>query len=88
VARQRVLFVSTHDSARSQMAEGLLRHLGGDRFEAVSAATESTPVHALAIRAMAELGFDIAEQQPETPQRYLGQSFDHIVTVCDGTADT
>ena len=88
MTRQRVLFVSTHDSARSQMAQGLLRHLGGDRFEARSAATETTPVRALAIRAMAELGIDIAGRQPETPERYLGQSFDHIVTVCDGTADT
>jgi arsenate reductase len=76
VARQRVL-----------MAEGLLRHLGGDRFEASRAATEATPVRPLAIRAMAELGIDIAGQEPETPERYLGQSFDHIVTVCDGTAD-
>ena len=60
--RARVLFVCTHDSARSQMAEGLLRHLAGDSFEAHSAGTEATHVRPLAIRVMDEAGVDITDQ--------------------------
>jgi arsenate reductase (thioredoxin) len=82
-ARQRVLFLCTHNSARSQMAEGLLRALGGERFEAFSAGTESTHVRPLAIRAMAELCIDIARQQSKTLDRYLDQQFDAVITVCD-----
>ncbi|MEJ7816510.1 MAG: hypothetical protein WKF53_15165, partial [Rubrobacter sp.] len=60
VHRSRVLFLCTHNSARSQMAEGLLRHLAGDRFEVHSAGTEATHVRPLAIRAMGEIGVDIS----------------------------
>ena len=80
---QRVLFLCTHNSARSQMAEGLLRALGGQRVEAFSAGTEATHVRPLAIRAMAELGIDISGQQSKTLDRYLDQSFDAVITVCD-----
>ena len=73
----------THNSARSQMAEGLLRHLAGERFEAMSAGTEATSVRPLAIRAMGEIGVDISGQEPETLERYLGQPFDYVITVCD-----
>src|SRR3712207_9342200 len=69
--RSRVLFLCTHNSARSQMAEGLLRHLAGDRFDAHSAGTEATHVRPLAIRAMAELGIDISEQESEMLEGYL-----------------
>jgi arsenate reductase (thioredoxin) len=65
------------------MAEGLLRHLAGDRFEVMSAGTESTSVRPEAIRAMSELGVDISEQTSKTLERYLGQPFDYVVTVCD-----
>jgi arsenate reductase len=65
------------------MAEGLLRQLGGDRFEAFSAGTEATHVRPLAIRAMAELGIDIAQQESKTMERYLDQPFDKVITVCD-----
>jgi arsenate reductase len=65
------------------MAEGLLRHLGGDRFEAMSAGTEATRVRPLAIRAMEEVGVDISGQESETLDRYLGEPFDHVITVCD-----
>jgi arsenate reductase len=78
-----VLFLCTHNSARSQMAEGLLRALGGDRFEAFSAGTEATHVRPLAIRAMAELGIDISGQQSKTLERYLDQPFEAVITVCD-----
>ena len=81
--KQRVLFICTHNSARSQMAEGLLRHLGGERFEVFSAGTEATHVRPLAIRAMAELGIDISGQQSKTLDRYLGEPFDDVITVCD-----
>ena len=82
-AKQRVLFLCTHNSARSQMAEGLLRQRGGDRFEALSAGTEATHVRPLAIRAMAELGIDISSQASKTLERYLDQPFDQVITVCD-----
>jgi len=81
--RERVLFLCTHNSARSQMAEGLLRHFGGARFEACSAGTEATQVRPLAVRAMAELGVDISQQESKTLDRYLQQSFDKVITVCD-----
>jgi len=87
VSKHRVLFLCTHNSARSQMAEGLLRHLGGDRFEAFSAGTEATHVRPLAIRAMAELDVDISAQESKTLDRYLGEPFDAVITVCDQAAE-
>jgi arsenate reductase (thioredoxin) len=78
-----VLFLCTHNSARSQMAEGLLRHLAGDRFEAHSAGTEATLVRPLAIQAMDEIGIDICGQEPTTLGRYLAEPFDYVITVCD-----
>jgi arsenate reductase len=83
VERSRVLFLCTHNSARSQMAEGLLRHLAGDRFEAHSAGTEATHLRPLAIRAMDEIGVDISVQESKTLERYLGEPFDYVITVCD-----
>lgn len=79
----RILFLCTHNSARSQMAEGLLRHIAGDRFEVHSAGTETTFVRPLAIRAMAEIGIDIAGQRSKTMDEYLDQQFDYVITVCD-----
>ncbi len=79
----RVLFLCTHNSARSQMAEGLLRHLGGDRFEAHSAGMEAAQVRPLAIRAMAELGIDISTHESKTLNRYLWYPFDVVITLCD-----
>jgi arsenate reductase len=86
-SKRRILFVCTHNSARSQMAEGFLRHLAGDRFEAHSAGTEATRVRPLAIRAMAELGIDISGQWSKTLDRYLGEPFDAVITVCDQAAE-
>src|SRR5690348_11704360 len=83
MSKRRVLFLCTHNSARSQMAEGLLRHLAGDRFAVFSAGTEATHVRPLAIQAMAEVGIDIAGQESKTLARYLGQPFDAVITVCD-----
>ena len=86
--KQRVLFICTHNSARSQMAEGLLRRLGGERFEVFSAGTEATHVRPLAIHAMAEIGIDISGQQSKTLDRYLGEPFDAVITVCDAANET
>ena len=81
--RARVLFLCTHNSARSQMAEGLLRHLAGDRFESHSAGTEATRVRPRAIRAMEEIGVDISGQESKTLERYQQEPFDYVITVCD-----
>jgi arsenate reductase (thioredoxin) len=80
---QRVLFVCTHNSARSQMAEGLLRALAGDRFDAYSAGTEATAVRPEAVTVMAEIGIDISGQWSKTVDRYLGEPFSWVITVCD-----
>ena len=79
----RLLFMCTHNSARSQMAEGLLRALGGDRFEVHSAGLVATEIRPLAIRAMAERGIDIGGQWSKALASYDGQLFDTSVTVCD-----
>ena len=73
----------THNSARSQMAEGLLRQLASDHFEAMSAGTEATHVRPLAIRAMEEIGIDISGQESKTLERYLQERLDYVITVCD-----
>lgn len=81
--RTRVLFLCTHNSARSQMAEGLLRGMAEDRFEVFSAGTEATRVRPEAISVMAEIGLDISAQKSEALYRYLGEPLDLVVTVCD-----
>lgn len=83
MAKSRALFLCTHNSARSQMAEGLLRHLGGDRFEVHSAGTEATRVRPEAVSAMEELGVDLAGQESKTLDRYLGEEVEYVITVCD-----
>jgi len=85
--KQRVLFLCTHNSARSQMAEGLLRHFAGDRFEVFSAGTEATRVRPLAIQVMAELGIDISGQHSKTLDRYVNEPFAEVITVCDTAAE-
>ena len=85
---RRVLFLCTHISARSQMAEGLLRRLGGDRFEVHSAGTEATRVRPLAIAAMRELGIDISQQTSKMLDPYVDQRFDDVITVCDDANET
>lgn len=81
--RLRVLFLCTHNSARSQIAEGLLRDLAGDRFEVFSAGTEATLVREEAISVMEEIGVDISAQESKTLERYISEPFDLVVTVCD-----
>jgi arsenate reductase len=80
---QRVIFVCTHNSARSQMAEGMLRTWAGDRFEVFSAGTEATRVRPEAIAVMAEIGIDISGHTSKTLDPFLGEPFNWLVTVCD-----
>ena len=81
--KERVLFLCTHNSARSQMAEGFLRALGGDRFEAQSAGTEKTVVHPLAVRVMAERGIDISKHRSKVYDGLMQDPWDYLITVCD-----
>jgi len=86
--KQRVLFVCTHNSARSQMAEGMLRTWEGDRYEVASAGTEVTAVRPEAIAVMAELGIDISSQHSKSVNEFLGQEWDWVITVCDQARQT
>ncbi len=81
--RPRVLFVCTHNSARSQMAEGYLRRFGGDAVKAISAGTEPGELHPLAIAVMAEEGIDISGQQAKSVDDFVKQRLDYVITVCD-----
>jgi arsenate reductase len=81
--KERVLFLCTHNSARSQMAEAWLRALAGDRYEVASAGTEATRVHPLAARAMAEVGVDLGGHTSKTLDRFVGDRWDWVITVCD-----
>ena len=85
--KKRVLFVCTGNSARSQMAEGLVNHFLGDRWEAASAGTDpSSRVHPLAVQAMQELGISLSAQRPKRVDLFEDQGFDVVITVCDSAA--
>jgi arsenate reductase len=84
----RVLFVCTHNSARSQMAEGMVRAWGGDRFEAFSAGTEATRVRPEAIAVMREIGIDIAGHTSKTIVPFIGEAFAWVITVCDAAKES
>lgn len=84
---KRVLFLCTHNSARSQMAEGLLRTYGAGSFEVHSAGTVATRVRPEAIAVMHELGIDISTQHSKTLETYIEQAFDDVITVCDDAND-
>jgi protein-tyrosine-phosphatase/DNA-binding HxlR family transcriptional regulator len=79
----RVLFLCTHNSARSQMAEGLLREVGHNKVEVFSAGTEPTGIHPLAIKVMSGRGIDLRTHRSKHLEEYLGQEFDYVITVCD-----
>jgi arsenate reductase len=84
----RVLFVCTHNSARSQMAEGMVRAWGGGRFEAFSAGTEATRVRPEAIAVMREIGIDISEHTSKTIEPFIGEAFAWVITVCDAAKES
>ncbi|NJL35233.1 MAG: arsenate reductase ArsC [Chloroflexaceae bacterium] len=81
--RPRVLFLCTHNSARSQMAEGLLRHYAANQVVVQSAGSDPRPVHPVAVAVLAEMGIDISQQQSKHLETMRGQSFDYVITICD-----
>ncbi|MDI6868190.1 MAG: arsenate reductase ArsC [Coprothermobacterota bacterium] len=85
--KARVLFICTHNSARSQMAEGYLKKRYGEYFEAYSAGTEPTSVHPLAVRVMGEMGIDISEHRSKSVRKFLNHHFDLVITVCDSARE-
>ena len=81
--KRRVLFVCTHNSARSQMAEGMLRAWAGDRFEVASGGTEARGVRPEAVTVMGELGIDISGHASKTIEQFVGQPWDWLIPVCE-----
>lgn len=86
--KKRVLILCTGNSARSQMAEGLLRHDGGQAFEVLSAGVEPSRVRPQAIEAMREIGIDISSQRSKSVDEFAGQAFDYVITVCDNARES
>ena len=86
--KKRVLILCTGNSARSQMAEGLLRHDAGARFEVASAGTKPGGLNPLAVKAMAEVGIDISRHRSKSVDELLGERFDFAITVCDSARET
>lgn len=85
--KERVLILCTGNSARSQMAEGLLRHDAGDRFEVFSAGVKPSGVRPEAIAVMRELGIDLSGQRSKHVDEFSGHAFDYVLTVCDNARE-
>jgi len=85
--KPKVLFLCTGNSARSQMAEGYLRHVAGDRFEAMSAGIEPKGLNPLAVEVMREIGIDISQQQSKDVVSLLGEHIPYVVTVCNNAKE-
>jgi len=81
-AKKRALFLCTHNSCRSQMAEGIVNHDLGDSFEAFSAGTEATSVNPKAIEVMKEIGIDLSGHRSKVMDEFAGEQFDYVVTLC------
>jgi arsenate reductase len=86
--KPRVLFLCTGNSARSQMAEGLLRAKAGDRYEVFSAGTKPVGLNPNAVEALKELGIDISQYRSKSVDEFAGQQFDHVATVCDNAKES
>ena len=86
--KKRVLILCTGNSARSQMAEGLLRHDAGDKFEVESAGLAPSIVRPEAIQVMNEIGIDISAHRSKSADEFVGQNFDYIITVCDNAKES
>ncbi len=86
--KKRVLFLCTGNSARSQMAEGYLRQLAGDRFEVCSAGTRPVGLNPKAVAAMREIGIDISKHHSKSVDEFGGQRFDYVITVCDSAKES
>lgn len=85
--KKKILFVCTYNSARSQMAEGLLRNIYGDYFEVFSAGTNPSEVHPHAIKAMMEIGIDISSQRSKSVEDFMDRDIDYVITLCDGAKE-
>jgi len=85
--KKRILFICTHNSARSQIAEGLMNALYGDRYEAYSAGTEPSRVSPYAVAVMAEQGIDISRHRAKHVNEFRGMSFDYVITICDSAQE-
>lgn len=85
--KQSILVLCTGNSARSQMAEGIIRHLYGDRFEVFSAGTHPSLVRPEAIKAMAEIGIDISGHRSKSVEEFAGREIDYVLTVCDNARE-
>jgi arsenate reductase len=81
--KKRVLFLCTGNSARSQMAEGILRNLAGDQYDVFSAGTTPKGLHPRTVEVMKESGIDVSNYASKDLTQFLGQSFDYVITVCD-----
>ena len=86
--KKSVLILCTHNSSRSQMAEGLLRHDGGKYFDVESAGTDVTSVRGEAIEVLAELGIDISRHRSKAIQEFSDRKFDYVITVCDSAKES
>lgn len=86
--RKRVLILCTGNSARSQMAEGILRHDAGERFDVESAGTRPGTVRPEAIEVMKEIGIDISQHRSKSVEEFAGESFDYVLTVCDNAKES
>ncbi|MFB3915366.1 MAG: arsenate reductase ArsC [Terriglobales bacterium] len=86
--KQRILVLCTGNSARSQMAEGLLRHMAGQRFEVFSAGTHPVGLNPNAVNVMSELGIDISAHRSKSVDEFSGQPFDYVLTVCDSAKES
>jgi arsenate reductase len=86
--KKRVLILCTANSARSQMAEGLLRHDHGDKFDVESAGADATQVRPEAIQIMEEIGIDISEHRSKSVDEFAGHAFDYVLTVCDNAKES
>jgi len=84
----KILFVCTHNSARSQMAEGLMNEYLGHAYRAFSAGTKPTRVHPFAVEVMKEIGIDISRHESKCVAKLIGKKFDYVVTVCDHARET
>lgn len=87
MSKQRILFLCTGNSCRSQMAEGLLKNLHGDRYEAHSAGTRPQALNPLAIKAMLEIGIDISTHRSKHLDELRGQNFDYVISVCSAARE-
>lgn len=86
--RKTILFICTHNSSRSQMAEGFIKALYSDKYKAYSAGTTPSSVNPYVIRVMKEIGIDISNQRSKSINEFRGEIFDYVVTVCDNARET